>query len=91
MRKYKINGKFVTPEEFDNAFGEDKIGIYEIIEEEEITLESLSKKIEELERKVNDQQIQISGLKLWNINPLTNPQPYESLKVWCENPIQTIK
>lgn len=94
MRKYKINGKFVTPEEFDKAFGEDMIGTYEIIEEEEVTLESLSKKIEELERKINDQQIQIADLQLknWNNIPSTTQpwieQPY---KIYCGagEPIKT--
>lgn len=92
MKKYKINGKFVTLEEFNETFGKDTIGVYEIIEEEEVTLESLSKKIEELERKINDQQIQIADLQLknWNTMPLTT-QPYEPMKVWygTEYPYKT--
>ena len=94
MKKYKIDGKLVTREEFDNSVEVYNIGKYEIIEEEEVTLESLSKKIEELERKVNDQQIQIAGLRLkdWATMPLTNcPQPYEPMKVWygTEYPYKT--
>lgn len=84
MKKYKINDKFVTLDEFNDLMKMRLPGKYEIVEEEEVTLESLSKKIEELERKVNDQQVQITGLKLenWTIRPLTSPQPYEPMKVW---------